>query len=130
MSGFRMTFVGTIAATAFTLLFCLIFASVSFSAEPTMTIGCHIRATTQNGMLRLEAVATARRPVTGTYRFEISKESSTGTSQNMQSGAFRVDTDRDQTLTTVILDGSALGHYRAELTLQSPGSGSVSCVSP
>ena len=94
-----------------------------------MTIGCQIRVTPQNDMLRLEAVANGRRTATGTYRFEILKQSSTGTSQNVQSGAFALDADRDAILTTV-LDGSARGHYQARLTLDSQEFGSVSCVSP
>jgi hypothetical protein len=95
-----------------------------------MTIGCKILVTPQNDMLRLEAVANGRGAATGTYRFEIFKQSSTGTSQNVQSGAFELEADRDAILTTVVLDGSARGNYRARLTLDSKEFGSVSCVSP
>lgn len=130
MSGRCTTFVTTTARTAFAVTAYSIFASALFAAEPTMTIGCQIRATSQNDMLRLEAVATARQAATGTYRFEVSKQSSTGTSQNAQSGAFHLNADHDEILTTVVLDRSALGHYRARLTLQSQEFGSVSCVSP
>jgi hypothetical protein len=95
-----------------------------------MTIGCQIRVTPQNEMLRLEAVANGRESSTGTYRFEILKQSPTGTSQNLQSGAFTLDAGRDAILTTIVIDGSARGHYRARLTLDSQEFGSVSCVSP
>lgn len=95
-----------------------------------MTIGCHIRVTPQNSALRLEAVAKGRQAATGSYRFEVFKQSPTGTSQNAQSGEFHLDADRDEILTTVVLDGSALGHYRARLTLDSQEFGTVSCVSP
>ena len=95
-----------------------------------MIIGCKILVTPQNDMLRLEAVANGRGSATGTYRFEIFKQSSTGTSQNVQSGAFELEADRDAILTTVVLDGSARGNYRARLILDSKEFGSVSCVSP
>ncbi|NOJ47662.1 curli-like amyloid fiber formation chaperone CsgH [Bradyrhizobium archetypum] len=129
MSGLRTTFV-TGSAIAVAVFFNCTRAQLSSGAGPTMTIGCQIRVTPQNDMLRLEAVANGRESATGTYRFEILKQSSTGTSQNVQSGAFALDTDRDAILTTVVLDGSARGHYRARLTLDTKEFGSVSCVSP
>jgi hypothetical protein len=130
MSGPRATFVTAIATIIFAVPLDLTFLSFSFAAEPIMTIGCSIKATPQSDMLRLEAVANGRKVADGTYRFEILKLSSTGTSQSVQSGAFHVDAARDEILTTVVLDGSALGHYRARLTLESKEYGSVSCVSP
>jgi hypothetical protein len=99
-------------------------------AESAATIGCHIRATSQSNALRLEAMAKGEKAASGTYRFEVSKISSSGSSQNVQSGAFRLQPDRDELLTTVILDGTALGHYRARLILDSAEFGSVSCASP
>jgi hypothetical protein len=123
MSGIRTIF--AIAGAA------LLSTSVlSARAAAAMTIGCHIRVTTQGDALRLEAVADGRSAASGTYRFEVSKISSTGTSQNVQSGEFRLHPNRDELLTTVILDGSAVGHYSARLTLNSTEFGSVSCVSP
>ena len=130
MSRLRTTFVTGLAAIALAVFLDCTRTSLSSAAEPTMTIGCQIRVTPQNDMLRLEAVANGRRTATGTYRFEILKQSSTGTSQNVQSGAFALDADRDAILTTVVLDGSARGHYQARLTLDSQEFGSVSCVSP
>jgi hypothetical protein len=130
MSRSRTTFVTGLAAIALAVFLDCTRTSLSSAAEPTMTIGCQIRVTPQNDMLRLEAVANGRRTATGTYRFEILKQSSTGTSQNVQSGAFALDADRDAILTTVVLDGSARGHYQARLTLDSQEFGSVSCVSP
>jgi hypothetical protein len=130
MSGLRATFVATIATIAFAVSVDLTFVSFPLAAEPRMTIGCSIKATPQSDMLRLEAVANGRKAADGNYRFEILKQSPTGTSQNVQSGAFHVDADRDEILTTVVLDGSAVGHYRARLTLESQEYGSVSCTSP
>lgn len=130
MAGVDATLVTRIVALALTVPLCFAFATYSFSAGPTMTIGCQIRATPQSDMLRLEALVSAPGIATGTYRFEISKQSSTGSSQNVQNGAFQIEPGQDAVLTTVVLDGSALGHYRARLILQSPEFGSVSCVSP
>jgi hypothetical protein len=104
-----------------------ILATQSFGTEMTMV--CHIHAIEQHGMLRLEAVATAQEPVRGQYRFEVLKQSSSGTSQNVQSGAFDLQPNRDNLLTTVTLDGSAFGHYQAKLTLGTD-TGSVTCGSP
>jgi hypothetical protein len=103
---------------------------LSARAEPVMTIDCHIRATAQSDALHLEAIATGESATNGTYRFEVFKTSSTGTSQNVQSGEFRLEPHRDEVLSTVILDGSAMERYRARLTLDSAEFGSVSCVSP
>ena len=129
MSGLRTTFVtGFVISVGFFPICAR--AQTSPAAEPKMTIGCQIRVTPQNDMLRLEAVANGRGSATGTYRFEIFKQSSTGTSQNVQSGAFELEADRDAILTTVVLDGSARGNYRARLILDSKEFGSVSCVSP
>ena len=127
MSGLRATFV-----TGFVIGVSLICtrAELSSAAEPKMTIGCQIRATSQNDMLRLEAVANGPETATGTYRLDVLKQSPSGTSQNVQSGAFTLEAGRDAILTTVVLDGSARGHYRARLTLDTKEFGSVSCVSP
>jgi hypothetical protein len=129
MSGLRTTFVTGFGISIAVLLICAR-AGLSSAAEPKMTIGCQIRVTSQNDMLRLEAMANGPGSATGNYLFEILKQSSSGTSQNVQSGAFALDADRDAILTTVVLDGSARGHYRARLTLDSKEFGSVSCVSP
>lgn len=127
MSGLRATFV-----TGFVIGVSLICtrAELSSAAEPKMTIGCQIRVTSQNDMLRLEAVASGPETATGTYRLDVLKQSPSGTSQNVQSGAFTLGADRDAILTTVVLDGSARGHYRARLSLDTKEFGSVSCVSP
>ena len=129
MSGLRATFVTGFAIAVGLFPNCT-WAQSSPAAEPKMTIGCQIRVTSQNDMLRLEAVANGPKPATGTYRLDVLKQSPSGTSQNVQSGAFELDADRDAILTTVVLDGSARGHYRARLTLDTKEFGSVSCVSP
>ena len=129
MSGLRTTFVTGIAIAVGFFPNCTR-AQPSPAAEPKMTIGCQIRVTSQNDMLRLEAVANGPGSAAGTYRLDVLKQSPSGISQNVQSGAFELNADRDAILTTVVLDGSARGHYRARLTLDSKEFGSVSCVSP
>ena len=129
MSGLRTTFVTGFCVAVGFFPNCTR-AQLSSAAEPKMTIGCQIRVTSQNDMLRLEAVANGPGSATGTYRLDVLKQSPSGTSQNVQSGAFELDADRDAILTTVVLDGSARGHYRARLTLDTKEFGSVSCVSP
>ncbi|WP_213772751.1 curli-like amyloid fiber formation chaperone CsgH [Bradyrhizobium sp. dw_78] len=88
-----------------------------------------IRAQPDRDFLRLEAVVRSDAPVAGQYSFVIAKQSSTGSSNNTQSGTFALQNAPEQVLTTVILDRSAIGHYRAELSLQSD-LGRFTCTSP
>ncbi|OJY09862.1 MAG: hypothetical protein BGP05_19050 [Rhizobiales bacterium 62-47] len=106
---------------------CSVWAPVQ--AAPTTSINCQIRVTANKEAVRLEAVASTQKPASGRYQFRILKESVSGTSQNVQSGSFDLQADRESVLTTVILDGSALGHYQAKLTVDSD-IGNTSCVSP
>jgi hypothetical protein len=92
-------------------------------------IECVIRARPDNDFLRLEAVVRSQEPVSGQYKFIIAKQSSSGSSNNAQSGTFALQTGPEQILTTLVLDRSAIGHYRAELSLQSDR-GSFTCTSP
>ena len=88
-----------------------------------------IRAQPDKDFLRLEAVVKSNKPVAGQYSFFVAKRSATGQSNNTQSGAFALQGEPEQVLTTLILDRSALGHYRAELSLQSD-QGRFTCISP
>jgi hypothetical protein len=114
---------------------CLValFTRTSAFAEPerAVVIACHIRVTQDqdNQAVRIEAVASSRKNLNGEYRFEVLKRSATGTSHNVQGGAFDLKADTEDVLTTTFLDASALGHYQAKLVLDT-SSGSVSCVSP
>jgi hypothetical protein len=90
---------------------------------------CHIRATPGPGMLKLEAVARSDQTLSGTYHLAVKKQSSSGVSQNVQSGPFAVNPGRDQVLTTVVLDRSADLTYSANLSLKWDR-GSISCSSP
>jgi hypothetical protein len=97
------------------------------SAAPA--IECVIRAEPETGGLRIAALARAAAPASGQYRLQVAKQSASGSSSTVQSGAFTLQAGRKQVLTTVMLDRSAIGHYRADLSLQSDQETS-SCTSP
>ena len=92
-------------------------------------IECVIRAQPDKDFLRLEAVVRSQTPIAGTYNFVIAKQSASGSSSNTQSGTFALQSGPEKILTTLVLDRSAIGHYHAELLLQSDR-GSYTCTSP
>lgn len=98
-------------------------------AAPPVGIECVIRAQPDRDFLRLEAVIRSDTAVSGQYRFIVAKRSSTGSTNNTQSGAFALEHGPEKVLTTLILDRSAVGNYHAELSLQSDR-GSFTCTSP
>jgi hypothetical protein len=97
--------------------------------SPIAGIECVIRAQADKDFLKLEAVVRSTEPIAGQYSFVVAKRSSTGDSNNTQSGAFALQGKPEQVLTSLILDRSAIGHYRAELSLQSDH-GRFTCTSP
>jgi hypothetical protein len=97
------------------------------SAAPA--IECVIRAEPETDGLRIAALARAAAPANGQYRLQVAKQSANGRSSTVQSGAFTLQAGQEQVLTTVVLDRSAIGHYHAELTLQSDQE-TFSCTSP
>jgi hypothetical protein len=96
---------------------------------PAIAIECVIRAQPAKDFLRLEAVARSDAPAVGEYRFSVVKQSATGSSNNAQSGSFVLKAGQEQVLSTLILDRSAIGNYRAELSLQSDRE-RFTCTSP
>jgi hypothetical protein len=92
-------------------------------------IECVIRAQPEKDFVRLQAVVRSETPIAGQYNFVIAKQSSTGSSSNTQSGTFALQAGAEKVLTTLVLDRSAIGHYRAELSLQSDR-GRFTCTSP
>ena len=115
----------------FAILFLFVFfarANAFAESEQNVMVVCHIRVTLNDVTVRLDAVAGSRENLSGQYRFELLKKSATGTSRNVQSGAFNLKANAEDVLTTTFLDSSALGHYQAKLVLDT-SSGSVSCVS-
>jgi hypothetical protein len=96
---------------------------------PTTAIECVIRALPEKHFLRLEAIARSVAPARGEYSFSVVKRSPTGSSNSAQSGAFVLQAGQEQVLTTLVLDRSAVGNYRAELSLQSDDK-RFTCTSP
>jgi hypothetical protein len=109
--------------------YCSALGASQMLQSSSMDIECVIRVQPEKDFVRFEAVVRSAGPVKGQYNLSISKRSTSGISQNNQSGTFTLTTEPEQVLTTVILDRSALGHYQAQLSLNSDR-GSVSCVSP
>jgi hypothetical protein len=97
--------------------------------ERVMAIGCRIRVTADGDAIRIEAVAHSHEDANGRYRFDIRNSGASGTSDNIQSGEFNLEADKEKILSTTFLGGSDAGHFQAKLVLDS-NSGSVSCVSP
>jgi hypothetical protein len=96
---------------------------------PAPRLGCDIRSESKDGFLQLTAVVRSKDPVSGQYNLIVHKHSKTGSSENAQSGAFELTSERERVLTTTLLDHSAFGHYRAELSVRTT-IGRVSCSSP
>ena len=97
--------------------------------EQVMSVGCRIRVTAERDAIRIEAVATSREDVNGSYRLDIRKNSADGSSHNIQSGKFSLEANKEEILSTTFLGASDAGHFQARLVIDS-NSGSVSCISP
>jgi hypothetical protein len=111
------------------VVFCTRADAAPAEAERVMAIGCRIGVTADGGAIRIEALAHSRTDATGHYRFDVRKDGASGTSQNVQSGDFSLQADREKILSTTILGVSEADHYQAKLLIVS-SSGSVSCISP
>jgi hypothetical protein len=126
----RTTLIGGLAtATLGLVVFCARADATPAKVGQVMAVKCRIRVTAEGEAVRIEAVARSLEEVNGRYRFDIRKNSASGISQNMQSGEFSLEVDRERVLSTTFLGASDAGHFQAELVLDS-SSGSVSCVSP
>jgi hypothetical protein len=98
-------------------------------APAATAIECVIRAEPETDLLRIEAVARSAAPASGRYRLLVAKRSAGGSTNSTQSGTFTLEPGRERVLTTIVLDRSAIGHYRAELSLQSDQE-TWTCTSP
>ncbi len=113
------------------LIACVSVESESVVAEEgaASRLECAIRSEPKGDFLQLTAIVRSKKQLSGEYNLIVSKHSETGTSENAQSGAFSLTSERERVLTTTLLDHSAFGHYRAELSLKTT-IGRVSCSSP
>ena len=101
---------------------------VSAESKGPAFVRCEIRPSLFPDGLRLDAVAAARKEVAVTYEFEVMKNSLSGSSQNMQTGQVRLSAD-PRVFSTVVLDRSAMMHYKATLILKWNGE-RMSCSAP
>ncbi len=99
------------------------------SAKEPADLTCALRAEATDVGLRIEAVGHATVALHGHYELTVAKESQTGSSRNVQSGRFDLEAGENRILANVLLDRSAIGHYRAVLALERNGTG-VLCKSP
>jgi len=98
-------------------------------APAAAAIECVIRAEPQADLLRIAAVVRSAVHASGRYRLLVAKLSNNGSTNATQSGTFTLEPGRERILTTVVLDRSAIGHYHAELSLQSDQE-TLTCTSP
>jgi hypothetical protein len=120
---------GLLTAVLVLVVSCVQADATPAKVERVMVIGCRIRVTAEGEAIRIEAVAHSREDVNGGYRFDVRKNGASGTSDNIQSGEFNLEADREKILSTTFLGASDADHFQAKLVLNS-SSGSVSCVSP
>ena len=120
---------GLLTAVLVLVVSCVQADATPAKVERVMAIGCRIRVTADGDAIRIEAVAHSHEDANGRYRFDIRNSGASGTSDNIQSGEFNLEADKEKILSTTFLGGSDAGHFQAKLVLDS-NSGSVSCVSP
>jgi len=121
-SGSLYSFIVTASATI------LLGAALPASAA-SQGVTCWIRTTPSAGLLTIQAMARSDTHLQGRYSFLLDKNSDTGSSRNVQGGPFALSGGQDEVLTTTTLEGSAQGHFTAELTLDW-SQGRTSCRSP
>ena len=90
-------------------------------------VRCEVRATPVQGGVQLETVVISPEALSGSYAFEVRKQSPAGTSATMQSGEFEVAADEESVLGQVGLGLDRGASYEAELTIRWRG-GETSCV--
>ncbi|WP_158808183.1 curli-like amyloid fiber formation chaperone CsgH [Beijerinckia sp. L45] len=113
---------------------CRLAAMLAGVASPTQAFAdaepeCQIHASLGENGLSLEAIVVSKAPLSGDYKLMTSKESGSGSSQNIQSGVFQLAAGGRKTLATIVLDTSAVDHYQATLLLNWDG-GRKTCKSP
>lgn len=116
------------------LMAILALALLPVGAVATMTIAkqsdgaqlCEIKATSEAGMVRLDAFAHTDRHVGGTYSFHVEKSGDGGRSAINQSGDFDARAGHPELLSSVTLDSRG-AEYRVTLDVMI-GDKSFSCT--
>lgn len=89
-------------------------------------VGCKIKAVQTGGGVRLEGIATAKSPVSGSYELVVTKSGGGGTSNSVQSGEFTAGPGHESTLGQVSLGLESGAFYTAILKIEWSG-GSTKC---
>jgi hypothetical protein len=89
-------------------------------------VTCSIRTVPVAGGVRLDAVAMAKKPVSGTYRLSVGSDSDGSSNTIVQGGEFDAAPGAESVLSTVMLGSEAGDGFEARLTVKWPG-GSASC---
>jgi len=95
-----------------------LFAAAPALGETSVDVRCQIRTDENGGWFRISGIATTDQTVMGRYRFQVGKNSASGSSENVQSGRFLLEPGRETVVTTVYLDLGARNAYSAELVLE------------
>ncbi|MER8464881.1 curli-like amyloid fiber formation chaperone CsgH [Mesorhizobium sp. M1396] len=115
-----------ISALALVLISAGAMAAVATADQSLGPVRCEIRATSEGGMISLEALAHADKSVSGTYSFYVESAARTGGTNIKQDGAFSTAPGKPATLSAVTLDAKG-GVYDARLELTVDGK-SISCA--
>ncbi len=97
----------------------------TIAAGGNAPLSCAIKTTPVPGGVRVEAVATAKTNVAGTYHLTVDGSADGGGHTIAQGGDFAVAAGERSVLSTVLLGGDA-ADFKASLTVDWPG-GSASC---
>lgn len=89
-------------------------------------VSCRIDAEASHGSVRLEGLATAKTPVSGTYNLTVTTRGGGSTSNSEQGGVFNAGPGRESRLSQVDLGLNPGASYSATLRLEWPG-GSHTC---
>src|ERR1700720_102280 len=80
--------------------------AASAKVEQVMAVGCRIGVRAEGEPIRIEAVATSRADVNGSYRLDIRKNSADGSSHNIQSGKLSLEANKEKIFSTTFLGAS------------------------
>lgn len=111
----RIRMVAMAGATAVLLASAVVSDAAETNSDP---LSCAVRTTSENGLVRLEAVAIAKDDARGSYRLLIAKSGAAGTTRNIQSGKFDVKSDETRVLSRSSISVGPNDRYAAELTIE------------
>ncbi|MCC6946906.1 MAG: hypothetical protein IT539_03980 [Bradyrhizobiaceae bacterium] len=84
-------------------------------------VRCEIRATPQDGQVRLEAMAVAGPEASGRYQFLVVKQGGGGLTRSSQGGGFSVGAGEERVLSTTVVSAGGRDRYEATLSIEWDG---------